>query len=459
MLLNLLRFWAVFVLALHALAYVLPEETFWSVWPYTVFPPWLGVTLVAAAGTTLLPAWNRRWQSLIRRAWEAAPGKRHRRRWFAAAALLAMPLFWALRIRHLRWGDARILVDGLSCLEGPACPGGPVIYNWQAPFTVFLHQRLWALAAKPLFGWGVAEVYAAVSVACGGIFVYLALQLASELGRNTLERALVAGFLLTAGAMQLFFGYIENYTIPAVGVMVFLWLGLRVLRGEAPLWGATLALSLTNAFHPSTVVLWPAALYLAWRAHRRGRGALAVGLDVLLPPLVVAASVLTLMELGNHGLDAFLGDDRPGGGDHIWFVPLFRTTTEWQRYTMFAPAHFLDWANELLLTSVFGAFGLLVAGWRVWRRPLSASPGEPLTFLGLSAGAYLLLTFTWNADYGIRKDWDLFAPSAFVVSLLAALLWIRALREEESLAQATLLIVSVSALHTVAWVLINAFPP
>ncbi|RME44959.1 MAG: hypothetical protein D6796_11110 [Caldilineae bacterium] len=317
---------------------------------------------------------------------------------------------------------------------------------------------MWALAAKPLLGWGVAEVYAAVSVLCGGVFVYLALRLASEVGRSTPERVLVAGFLLTTGAMQLFFGYVENYTIISVGVVAFLWLGLRVLRGEAPLWGATLALSLTNAFHPSTVVLWPAALYLAWRTHRRGRSALAVGLDVLLPPLVVAAGVLTLMELGNHGLDALLGDDRPGGGDHIWFVPLLRTTTEWERYTLFAPAHFLDWGNELLLTSVFGVFSLLVAGWRVGRRPRPTAGGETFAFLGASAGAYLLLTFLWNADYGIRKDWDLFAPSAFAVSLLAAWLWIRALPDEESRAQATLLIVSVSALHTVAWVLFNAFP-
>jgi hypothetical protein len=68
---------------------------------------------------------------------------------------------------------------------------------------------------------------------------------------------------------------------------------------------------------------------------------------------------------------------------------------------------------------------------------------------------YILLTFVWNADYGCRKDWDLFAPSAFVYTLLAGYLLVRVLPNREKLRQAGLFVVAVSLLHTVAWVWVN----
>jgi hypothetical protein len=77
----------------------------------------------------------------------------------------------------------------------------------------------------------------------------------------------------------------------------------------------------------------------------------------------------------------------------------------------------------------------------------------------------LLLTFVWNPDYGGRKDWDLFAPSAFVYTLLAAYLFVRQLRDWQAspggkriLARIARLLIAVSALHTIAWVYYNTIP-
>lgn len=460
MMLNLLRLWAVIALGLHLAGYILPEDTFWSLWPYTVLPPWPGVTLALVAGSLTVPTINVRVWDALRQVWHRLPGKTHPQRWFAALSMAALPIFWLLRIRHLGWGDANILVIGLSH------PKQTVIYNWQAPFTVFLHQRLWALVADPLWGWGVDTVYAAVSVICGGLFVFGVLKLANALGRTIAEKTLIAGLVLTCGSMQLFFGYVENYTIISLGILIFLWTGINVLRGKSPLWQAVLALSLTNAFHPSTVVLWPAALYLAWKCARRDGLSAKLMLEFILPPLIVGNSVLTMMELGDHGLAAFLGDDRPGGGDHIWFVPItLAATTQWQRYTIFSLAHLLDWGNEQFLTSVFGLVILAIGGITARRKSVRAGlnsapapiPGNYLWFLGIASISYLLLTFAWNADYGIRKDWDLFSPATFVYSLWAALVLIRRLKDTAERAQAAILIIAVSGLHTAAWVLSNVF--
>jgi hypothetical protein len=266
--------------------------------------------------------------------------------------------------------------------------------------------------------------------------------------------------MLTTGSMQLFFGYVENYTIVSLALLITLFLSWRSLQGELqPVW-PVLGLAITNGFHPSTVFLWPGMVLLVWLCWRRGRVSAAKGLaQLLLPPVGVAGAILALMESGGHGVSALLGVDRPGGGDAIWFVPLFETTTEWQHYTMFSAAHLIDWLNLHLLISPFGlpliVMTLVIARWfrlTLFDRTTDRDYGY---FLGLTAVMYLLLTWLWNPDYGGRKDWDLFAPSAFVYTLAAGYLLGRILPDQDKLKEGGLLAIAVSLLHTGAWVLAN----
>ena len=447
--------WAGLFLATHLLGYFIPMDALWGLAFYAQLPLALGIIGGLIAVSTLFLPINRFSRRKVTETWQSIARKLPADVYFALMSILAMPAFWLLRIRHLNWGDANILVVGLSQKDAP------VLYNWQAPFTVFLHQRLWQLWAEPTLGWGVDTVYAAVSVLCGGLFVFFALKLSQALGDNFTQRATVAGIILTGGAMQLFFGYIENYTVISLGIIVFLWFGLRAARGQSPLWYTTFALSLTNAFHPSTIVLWGAPLYLAWKQYRAGQSQFDILQAILLPPLLVGSVVLSMMEWGNHGLSAFSCDDRPGVGDHIWFVPLsLDSVSEWQRYAMFSWGHFLDWGNEVLLTMPFAAPLLALAGAKLWRMraELSEKWKTQTFFLGIAGVGYLLLTWAWNADYGIQKDWDLFSPASFVVNLLAGVLWIRAWRNDKSmLSKSAFVVIAMGGWHTLAWVLSNAF--
>jgi hypothetical protein len=428
-------------------------------WPYTFLPAWLGWIFALMAAAFIIPAVNQAvWRGLMR-LWHIWPAKHARQGWFALVALLAGLLFWWARLRHLRWGDSYMLSVALSFPD----PDLRVVYNWQAPFTVFLHQRLWQFAADPWLGWSVENVYAVVSIGCGMVFVYLLLTFMARLGRSVLESAVLAGLMLTTGSVQLFFGYIENYTIVSLGLLITTYLGWRALRGDiCPLW-PVLGLSITNAFHPSTVFLWPGMLVLGWLCRKREYVSLVTVLwQIVLPPLLVGGGVLALMELGGHGLSSLLGVDQPGGGDGIWFVPLFETTTKWQHYTMFSAAHVLDWLNVHLLISPFGLPLILLTLITVarFRLTLFDQPQDKdyAIFLGVTAGCYVLLTWLWNPDYGFQKDWDLFAPSAFVYTLLAGYLLVRVLPDTEKLKEGSLFIVAVSALHAASWIFTNTRP-
>ena len=460
-LLTFIQGWGWFTLTLHLAAAQLPADTTWSVWPYTFLPTWLGWLCALVAAATIFPPISQRLAHVMRPLWYFLLTRQgaSRQRYFLLIACLSGGLFYLARLRHLRWGDGYLLTVILAHPD----PTVRVIYNWQAPLTVLLHQRLWQFIADPFWGASVQAVYAAVSIACGLVFIYLWLNFMPQLGRDPLEAALLLGLTVTTGSVQLFFGYVENYTTISLGLLITMFLAWQTLRYNwQPFW-PILSLSLTNGFHPSTVFLWPSMLWLVWRCYRRGQIAWADALiQTVMTPLLIGAAIFALMEMGGHGLSALTGIDQPGGGDAIWFVALKQSdilNPKLQHYTMFSPAHFMDWANLHFLISPFGLPLIVAILYSSYRHQITLfiDPTERdfASFLGVASFMYLLLTFMWNADYGMQKDWDLFAPSAFIYTLLMGFLLVRALPDRALLRQAGVFMIAVSALHTAAWIFAN----
>jgi hypothetical protein len=385
----------------------------------------------------------------------------------AVAALCAIP-FYLLRVQHLRWGDAKVLIQAIPH------PDFKLTYVWQAPLDVFIHAKGWALGNQ-LFGWpDPRPVYWILSTAAGVAFVWVLLGLARWLGRNRAERALVVGLVITLGTMVLFFGYIENYTFMTLGVLIYIWLALLALRGETSLVWAAVALAITNAFHPSTIILIPTLLYTgfltaragrpvsesnrpAWHVGQRYPRSVWSGLaSILVPYALVLAGVGALMTVGGHGIDALLGADAPGGGDRRWFVPLIRATTKFEHYTMFSLGHLQDIVNEQLLVAPAIWPGLILVATFAWRRLPLRDPAFRL--LATMAACYLLLSLVWNPDYGGQRDWDLFAPAAIPAAILLAYALPRALPEAKALAGAGWALVAAQGFHLIAWIYQNSLP-
>ena len=406
----------------------------------------------------------------------AASPRRARNIAFLAIALLSLIPFSLFRIVHTRWGDAYMLVNGISYPD----PALRLTATWQAPLDVWLHARLWQ-AGHALFGWTDAwAVYRLLSPLAGAVFIYALLRLADSAGRTRTEKLLIVGLMGTLGTMQLFFGYAENYSLAAAGILVFLWLALETLADRRALWQPALAIAITNGLHPSTIVLDPALLYVAWvwgrgrqvdketsRQDRSARGWWPAIWQVALPMLAVAGIVVVLMEASGHGLATLLTTDRPGGGDARWFVPLTAVSTRWEHYTMLSWPHLRDWLNEQMLTAPVTLGGLIIVGLALLNRrrtagkagqaAASAIPSE-LVFLLLCTALYWLFTWVWNPDYGGQRDWDLFSLAAIPSTLLFARLLPGALPDPGQLAQAGLMLIAVSAMHTTAWIYQNTVP-
>lgn len=475
--LTALRIFCLALVGLHLAAGRFPEASAWGLWPYTYLPRAWQLLLAALAILTILPNTA---AALLRVAQRAVHTTRfpihHRNAFFILIALLSLLPFTLFHIAHTRWGDAYILVNAIAYPD----PALRLTTTWQAPLDVWLHARLWALG-DAAFGWPDAwPAYWILSPLAGALYVYVLLRLADSVGRNRTEKLLIVGLLGTLGTMQLFFGYAENYSLAAAGILLFLWLSLEALAGRRPLWQPSLALAVTIGLHPSTAVLSPALLYVGWgwrrlvdkeTSRQGGKGLWTAVWQVAWPMALVAGGVVLLMELSGNGLAALTSTDRPGGGDGRLFVPLAATTTRWEHYTMFSWAHLRDWLNMQMLTAPVTLGGLAIVGGALLsdRRKATAHVGSapdaaaypadsPIKFLALCTALYWLFTWVWNPDYGGQRDWDLFSLAAIPSTLLLARLLPHALSDRGQLAQAGLMLTTVSAMHTIAWIYQNTLP-
>ncbi|RIK39795.1 MAG: hypothetical protein DCC55_17035, partial [Chloroflexi bacterium] len=380
------------------------------------------------------------------------------------ASLLLTLTFFAFPIVHTRWGDAYLLSRSIAWPD----PDLRLTHSWQAPLDVFLHSQLWLLGHER-FGWVDAiPVYRLLSP-LAGVF-YLAVALALSRNRTLAPGWLTFGLLTTLGLIQLFFGYVENYSFAAAGILAYLWLGLGVLHDRRPLWLASTALAITNATHPSTLVLAPSLLYLGWhefwRARQRNKSVrpvvYSIVCSIIVPLVLVAGATVLLMERGGHGLSALLTTDQPGGADARWFVPLWVTSTRWEHYTLFSWPHLRDLLNQQVLVAPVVWPGIVWGMPNAEFRVRNGSPHSSLTgrmwFLAIASVAYLFFISVWNPDYGGQRDWDLFSLAALPATLWLVTLLPIVLPDRRWLAGAAVPLILLQGLHTLTWIYQNTLP-
>lgn len=467
---------ALALLALHLFTRTLPptptpipapdsaEAVWWGFWPVTYLPVWAVVVGVIGVCVPILLYWGRELMAARGRIDSQETDSATHWLWLLLISLLFFVAFYRFPLAHTRWGDAFMLAKGIAFPDAAL----RLTRSWQAPLDVALHSQIWLWFHARMAWKDAVPVYRLLSPVAGLLYLLVALALSR---RPLLAPGWVGyGLLASLGLMQLFFGYVENYSFVAAGILAYLWLGLAVIEGRRPLWLAATILALCNATHPSTIILAPSLILLgvlAWRSqtHRGNQTIGAVVLQIALPMLLIGGATFLFMEWSGHGIATLLSTDRPGGGDARWFVPLTVTTTRWEHYTMFSWAHLRDWLNGQMLVApvVLPSLAMLALAWLAEKKTAQreANAQEHLSifapavrFLTLASAFYLLFTFVWNPDYGGQRDWDLFSLAAIPTTLLLAVLLPRFLRGR-ALWGAVLPLIFLQAWHTLAWIYQN----
>lgn len=450
------------LLGLALVAPMLPADAVWG-FQWLGFAP-LGVRLGGAVlvGLAMWPAANRTVRERGARLLDGAPPAALAIGALAGFAALVAG-FWRLRSRTL-YGDGASTIDILSS-------GGPMM-NWKEPLDRYVTAHVFA-ALRP-HGWTAADAIAAVSVTAGAVYVVASWGLARSLAPERAERRWVLAFLLTTGAMQLFFGNIENYSLLGAGIALYLWAGSAYLRGRVPFAVPCFVLAATSWIHLSAPWLGPTlAVLLALRVfgEEDAQGGLALRLregwvaDGLKQGIggTLAAAVPTAFALwlGARviGAQDGLSMGRFGGGDGKLWVPLFEITTPFEKFTMFSLAHFVAVANELALLA--GPAAIVCLAWLALGRSGARAARRDVVFLGSCVAMTLAYVFFFNPDMavlnvGILNEWDLFSLPAPPIAALAGVLLTRVEPDPERRGQAGLPAVALAGVLSAAWILHNA---
>ena len=204
-------------LGLHVLPLFWRPNPMWGVdFLFYMSTPIQGLFVVLAA-LLFIPGFRRQIRAWTHALPLALWGQSHRV-WitWTLGLILAIAVFVLFSSARHFLGDGYHLLEKLEAEDWHDKYRAPLTYA----FVGALHRVGSAL-------WETAEnTYRVYSFLSGTFYVLLSVPVAAALGKQALERSIILAFLLTAGFIQQFFGYVENYALYLPGLLLYLFLGV-----------------------------------------------------------------------------------------------------------------------------------------------------------------------------------------------------------------------------------------
>jgi tetratricopeptide (TPR) repeat protein len=366
-------------------------------------------------------------------------------------AIVSVGLFWLLRYSTLLLGDSRLVASNYEHAFDPnynVLVGSPrfiLAQEYIAKGTALLYHYA-ARISMEAFGAPPVDGIRVLNCVLGGLLVFVLLRAVLKRPAAGVPAAWALIVLLTSGAVELFFAYVENYTPLIFFGSLYVLLAVTYLRDPRGrlLVAVAACLALAAFMHVQGILLIPSFVFLlAWAYGERIRRA-PLYLTAALAALTAVGAFLfaTLTELRRHFLPALENDE------------IFGVLT---------PSHLADIANEIMLLLPMAVVTLAIA--LVYRREGPAEADDRprrarLHFILLILFPCLLFLFVFKPDLGMARDWDLFAITALGLVPLCMVVVFRAYggggkRQIERLTGPA---AAVCLVLVAAWVGVNASP-
>ncbi|HUU97193.1 MAG TPA: tetratricopeptide repeat protein, partial [Phycisphaerae bacterium] len=415
---------------LHLAAAHTPGITVWGIdyWSDLSWP-----VRVAAVGLSLLL-----FVPLIAGAIDQAAGRLRRNWWFLPVAIgAAAVLLYVFRARVLAYGDGYavlgLYLDGRFPLLYDQLLTHPLDIAVRWLITTFLVQQA---------GGTAATAGALISVAGGLLSLGAIVRIAGVLaaGRGEVKKFVIAA-ALTSGAVVLWFGYIEAYTLAQAAGLWTLALAIEVPKNPSRLKWAWALWVVACAFHMLSVVFLPALAWATWDARRGDHGRVGRRTVLLwfLGGLLAGAVGSLILRLRGSSIPVTL-----------------RSTVE-NAYAALSTAHLVDVVNEVLLVAPVAIIAVIVLVLpassvssrkdRDQRRDLRGARA----ILGIAAVTAWYFAFWVDPLLGAFRDWDLLAVFGIPASLWAAAIIVARSSDRRQLGRLWVGVAGVAILHTCGW--------
>lgn len=257
--------WTAILVLLHLITIYIAPAYMWGVHFYHFFPVWIGWVLSLTIFALLIPGLNEflyERLEIVAKKIKTPFTKLGENKTFLIVSLLSLPIFWIFRTRLYLLGDGYFRIQDL--------PEGKLhLAEW---LDGFIHLAIYRMMNKLIPSWTPELTYSIISILCGGLFVFLSLKLSSLLGKNGFQKVLIFFFLVSLGSMELFFGYVESYSILQVALLIYILFAVLYLSGKTSILPLLLALVISIGLHISSLVFIPSFIYLLWESIRGTKG-------------------------------------------------------------------------------------------------------------------------------------------------------------------------------------------
>ena len=423
-------------LGLHVLHLFWRPNPMWGADLLFYMPASVQGLFILLAVLLFVPAFRRQIRSMVD-ALPLALWGRGRRVWVTRSLVLLVALAAFISLSSAR----HFLGDGYHLLEKFETDTWTNVFRAPLSFTLMraLHH------AGAAFWESAENTYRIYSYTSGFFYILLTFPVATTVGKSKLEKSIVLTFLLTAGYMQFFFGYVENYALYMPVLLLYLLLGMRALENRVPLYVPAILLGMLLALHRAFAVFGPSLFFLAYRTWRHRQETIPcwkTAAATVAALCCVPVSAVAFLTLSGVGIESYLSGT---GGDEL--LPLFAKCGDDPQDRIFSISHFLDFLNQQLLSAPTPCMALLL----LRKKDFSHQP-----FLAISALVPLFFTFVVKSYIGAFRDWDIFSLPALPLTLCAAALFLSRIRDRERLFHGAFLFCGAAALHTLFWIGVNA---
>jgi len=414
-----------------------PGARLWGINHLAYFPLHVGILLTLASLLLLIPKMNYRiqnWLALLVDPIHRRTFGESKKLWFVIFSLASFPFFWIFRTRTHFLGDSYQIIGDFQSSN--------FFVKWSELGESLIHIHLYKLLNSVL----TIEprvFYELSSCFLGVIFIYLVFVLADFLGQNKAEKVFL--FLLVAfmGSIQLFCGYIENYSLAYLLMFAFILSGLKYLKGDGKTFVPVLLFVLAVFSHVSSSYFLPAVFVLYLLGPRKnGESSFSLGKNRFALLFLVVFTFVIYFYMKEYSW--MVGNK---------FVPLFKGDYYGPGYSLFSPPHLLDIINQQLLVTPVGL--LLLAS--VWICTGSFNlKDRSVLFLSVVFLLGMGFNFVMYPGLGMPRDWDMFSSTSVGYTVLAAALFLKLADKGVNFKYTGSILVITAVFCTLPWVLLNA---
>jgi hypothetical protein len=421
------------VVLIHAVASFFPKERLWGVNQLAYVPLIPRGIITILAFLILVPKVNKIFYDLFAGFFNLVDKslKRINRYYkYIFFSLISIIPFWVFKAKTHLLGDGYVRGSEITAR---------MKFSVTEPLDFYLHALVYRFLKLDAY-----QTYTLISCLAGALFVFLALWLSHILGKENRGKIFAFVVLVSMGSVQLFFGYIESYSLVYVGIMAYFLFSLWFLEGKCSVIFPSLALLFSISLHPSALYLLPSLIYLCMAKSPKEektfnfKSVFSVALIIL-----VVGTGLFILSL-RHPTKT---------GPASYFISLFGSPKD--PYSLFSFAHLVDMINEQLLLSPAGI--ILWAIVIFLARKINLRDKVVIFFIIVTIFSFMF-AFIMDPKLGYARDWDLFSSTGLGYTLLGIYLGFGYFRQAKikKLNYIIMALTSTLLFSTLPWIYVNA---